>query len=47
MIADTTNFGQMTKGFKWIDNYTIRFVDPEGTEAIIALNENCKIKSSC
>ena len=47
MIADTSNFGQMTKGFKWIDSNTIRFVDPEGIEAVIALNENFKIKSSC
>jgi len=47
MIADANNFPQMTKGFKWIDTNTIRYVDQEGAEAIIALNENFKIKSSC
>ena len=47
MIADTNNFATLTKGFKWVDSNTIRYVDQEGIESIILLNENFKIKSSC
>jgi len=47
MIANADNYSLLVKGFKWIDSNTIRYVDQEGIESIIALNENFRIKSSC
>ncbi|CDW83568.1 wd-40 repeat protein [Stylonychia lemnae] len=41
------NYKSLVKGFKWIDSETIRFIDQEGIEAIIELNNNFKIRSSC